>query len=457
MKASVKKSNSINMLEGPILPSIIKYTIPIILTSLLQVLFNAADLVVVGRFRGSLSVSAVGATGSITTLIINLFLGLSVGAGVAVAHGIGCDNKEAVRRTVHTAVPAALVSGIFLTVFGVTLSETFLKLMGTPGEVLPLSTTYMQIYFCGMTFSMTYNFCASILRAVGDTKSPLIFLGIAGLINVALNFLFVSAFNMNVEGVALATVISQAFSAVMVLITLSNRTDECKLVLKNMHFYKDELLRIIKIGLPAGIQGSLFSISNVIIQSSVNSFGRVFMAGNAAAANIEGFVYVCLAAFQQTAVNYIGQNTGAKKFKRVKKIFWCCIACVTVVGIVLGVTVFLAGRTLLGIYIDDSAQSIEDGLIRMSFICLPYFLCGLMDVSTGALRGLGSSLAPMVISVLGVCGIRLLWIYTIFSIERFHTPSCLFASYTVSWLITFGLQLTAFLILYKRLSQTSKE
>lgn len=457
MRTSVKKSNSINMLEGPILPSVIKYTIPIILTSLLQVLFNAADLVVVGRFRGSLSVSAVGATGSITTLIINLFLGLSVGAGVAVAHGIGCDNKEAVKRTVHTAVPAALVSGVLLTVFGVTLSETFLKLMGTPSEVLPLSTTYMQIYFCGMTFSMTYNFCASILRAVGDTKSPLIFLGVAGLINVALNFLFVSAFNMNVEGVALATIISQAFSAFMVLITLSKRTDECKLDLKKMHFYKDELLRIIKIGLPAGIQGSLFSISNVIIQSSVNSFGPIFMAGNAAAANIEGFVYVCLAAFQQTAVNYIGQNTGAKRFKRVKKIFWCCITCVTVVGIVLGVSVFLAGRTLLGVYIDDSAQSIEDGLTRMAFICLPYFLCGLMDVSTGALRGLGSSLAPMVISVLGVCGIRLLWIYTIFSIERFHTPSWLFASYTVSWLITFGLQLSAFLILYKRLSQTSKE
>ncbi len=445
------------MLEGPILPNIIKYTIPIILTSVLQVLFNAADLIIVGQFCGTVSVSAVGATGSITTLIINLFLGLSVGAGVAVAHGIGCDNKTAVTRTVHTALPAALASGAFLTVVGVFFSKTFLQLMGTPENVLNLSSVYMKIYFCGITFSMVYNFCASILRAVGDTKSPLIFLSIAGGINVVLNIFFVTVLHMNVAGVALSTIVSQAFSAIMVVITLSNRTDECKLILREIRFYKDELLRIIKIGLPAGIQGSLFSISNVLVQSSVNSFGDIFMAGSAAAANIEGFVYVILAAFQQTAVNFIGQNTGARKFKRVKKIFWLCLLCVTVAGIVFGGTFYLFGKNLLGIYITDSELAIKFGLIRLSFICLPYFLYGLMDVTTGALRGLGSSLAPMVISVLGVCGIRLFWIYTIFSIEKFHTPHCLFLSYIVSWIITFGLQLTAFLILYRRQQSTSNE
>lgn len=451
------KNKSVNMLEGPILPSVIRYTIPIILTSVLQVLFNAADLVVVGQFCGSLSVSAVGATGSITNLIINLFLGLSVGAGVAVAHNVGCENKEGVIRTVHTAIPAALLSGVILSVFGVVFSRFFLELMGTPENVIELSSLYMKIYFCGMTFSMVYNFGASILRAVGDTKSPLIFLSIAGVINVVLNIIFVTIFHMNVAGVALATIISQAFSAIMVVITLSKRTDECRLILRKIRFYKSELLRIVKIGLPAGIQGSLFSISNVIIQSAINSFGDVFMAGSAAAANIEGFVYVALAAFQQTAVNFIGQNTGARKFKRVKSIFWCCLICVTVTGVVLGTTVFAFGRSLLGIYITDSELAIDYGLIRMSFICLPYFACGLMDVTTGSLRGLGSSLAPMVISVLGVCGIRLIWIYTIFATPAYHTPHWLFASYIVSWLITFGLQLTAFLVLYRRLSITSNE
>lgn len=452
-----KKNKSIDMLNGPILPSILRYTLPIFLTSVLQLLFNATDLVIVGQFCGSLSVSAVGVTGAITTLIINLFLGLSVGAGVAVAHAVGCDNKEAVTKTVHTAIPTALVSGAFLTVFGVCFSKTFLQLMGTPENVLNLASVYMQIYFCGITFSMVYNFCASILRAVGDTKSPLIFLSIGGFINVTLNIVFVTVFNMNVAGVALATIMAQAFSAVMVVITLCRRTDNCKLILNEIRFYRDELIRIIKIGLPAGIQGALFSISNVLIQSSVNSFGEVFIAGNSASANIESFVYVLLAAFQQAAVNFIGQNTGARKFKRIKKIFWTCTISVSVSGFILGGLVYLFGRQLLSIYITDSKLAIEYGLLRLAFICIPYFLCGLVEVTTGALRGLGSSLAPMIISVLGICGIRLIWIYTVFEIDSFHTPQCLFLSYTISWIITFGLQLAAYLVLYKRLSRFSND
>lgn len=439
-----------SMLRGPLFPNIVVYTVPIILTSVLQLLFNAADLVVVGRFCGSVYVGAVGATGAITNLIVNLFIGLSVGAGVTVAHALGGREDEAVHRTVHTALPAALVSGVILTIVGVAFSETFLRLMDTPENVLPLSATYMKIYFSGITFNMVYNFCASILRAAGDTKSPLIFLSAAGVINVVLNVIFVTLLHMNVAGVALATTISQGVSAVLVVMVLIRRTDACKLTLSKMRFYKPQLLKMLRIGLPAGIQGSLFSISNVIIQSSVNSFGDILMSGNAAAGNIEGFVYVSLNAFHQTAVNFIGQNAGAGQFKRVYKTLWICLGCVTVVGLCAGLLAYSFGPQLLSIYITDSAEAISYGMVRLGFICIPYFLCGLMDVSTGALRGMGSSIAPMVISVLGVCGIRIGWIATIFQMPQFHTPQCLYFSYTVSWLATFLIQMIAFLLVYRR-------
>ncbi len=438
-----------DMTEGPLFKNIVLYTVPIILTSILQLLFNAADLVIVGRFRGSLSVAAVGATGSITMLIVNLFIGLSVGAGVTVAHALGAKKDQEVHRTVHTAIPAAIISGVILTVLGISLSTPLLTMMNTPANVLPLSTLYMKIYFAGITFNMLYNFASSILRAAGDTKSPLIFLSVSGVLNVILNVIFVTLFDMNVEGVALATTISQAVSAILVVIALMQRTDSCKLELRKMKIHTSQLKKIIRIGLPAGIQGSLFSISNVIIQSSINSFGDIVMSGNAAAANIEGFVYVCLNAFHQTAVNYVGQNAGAKKYKRVMRILLICLLLVTVTGLVFGGAVYLLGPRLLSIYITDSAEAIGYGIIRMSFICLPYFLCGLMDVSTGALRGMGASLVPMIISVLGVCGIRITWIYTIFRLPQFHTPQCLYFSYTVSWTVTFIIQMIAFIFIYR--------
>lgn len=438
------------MLRGPLLKNIVVYTVPIILTSLLQLLFNAADLVVVGRFCGSVSVAAVGATGAITNLIVNLFIGLSVGAGVTVAHGLGSREDEVVHRTVHTAIPAAVVSGIVLTVVGVTCSELFLTWMDTPEDVLPLSAVYMKIYFGGITFTMVYNFSASILRAVGDTKSPLIFLTVAGVVNVVLNVVFVTQFNMNVAGVALATTISQGISAVAMVVVLMKRKDACKFRPSKMRFYGEQLKKIVSIGLPAGIQGSLFSISNVLIQSSINSFGSVVMSGNAASGNIEGFVYVCLNAFHQTAVNFIGQNVGAQQYKRVKKIFFICLACTTVVGLSMGSLAFAFGRQLLSIYITDSAEAIEYGMLRLGCICLPYFLCGLMDVTTGALRGMGASLEPMIISVLGVCGLRIGWIMTLFQIPAFHSPQSLYASYMVSWLVTFLIELVAFFRVYNK-------
>lgn len=439
-----------NLLEGPLLSNIILYTVPIILTSVLQLLFNAADLVVVGRFCGSLSVAAVGATTSLTNLLVNFFVGLSVGAGVAVAHAIGSRETEWVHRTVHTALPMALVCGAVVTVLGVGLSGTLLQMMGTPEDILPLSGRYMKIYFSGITFTMVYNFCAAILRAAGDTRSPLIYLSLAGVVNVVLNVIFVTLLDMNVAGVALATVISQGISAVLVLRALMKRTDACRLELKKVRFYRAQIGKIIRIGLPAGVQSAMFGISNVLIQSSFNSFGAVFVSGNSAAMNIEGFLFVSLNAFHQTAVNFIGQNAGARRYDRVKKILGICCASVTVCGIALGTAMWSAGPKLLSLYITDSAEAIAYGMVRMTFMALPYFLCGLMDVTTGALRGLGVSFIPMVISVLGVCGIRILWVATIFRLPGFHTPQCLYISYTVSWIVTLICQATAFLLVYRR-------
>lgn len=438
------------MLQGPLLPSIISYTIPIILTSVLQLLFNAADLIVVGQHCGSLSVAAVGATGSITNLIVNLFVGLSVGAGATMANAIGQGDNQTMHRIVHTALSTALVCGAVLTVIGVAFSETFLTWMGTPSEVLPLSAVYMKIYFGGIIFTMVYNFCAAILRAAGDTRSPLFFLSISGVVNVLLNLLFVKVFHMNVAGVALATTIAQGISAVLVVLALMRRTDACKLHLKKLRFYKPQLLRIIGQGLPAGIQGSLFSISNTLIQSSINSFGDVLMSGNAAAQNIEGFVYTSQNAFMQTAVNFTGQNMGAGQYDRVKKILWTCLGCVIIVGMAVGGTAFLLAPQLLPIYVPDSAEAIQWGIIRMSYVCLPYFLCGMMEVTTGVLRGMGASVSPMVVSILGVCGLRVGWIYTVFQIPEYHTPQSLYISYPISWILTFLAQLVICLIVYRR-------
>ena len=441
---------NIDMVGGPIFKNVISYTIPIIFTGLLQLFFNAADLIVVGQFCGSISVAAVGATGSITNLIVNLFVGLSVGTGVTVAQALGANDTRKAHRTVHTAIPTALIGGAILTFIGVAFSKTFLNWMGTPADVLPLSALYMKIYFGGIIFMMIYNFCASILRATGDTKSPLIFLTIAGVINVVLNVIFVTMFNLNVAGVALATTISQGVSATLVVLAIVKRSDACQLHFSQLRFYKDELLQIIKIGLPAGIQGSLFSFSNVIIQSSINSFGPTVMSGNAAALNIEGFMYIVLNAFHQSALNFTGQNIGANKYKRAKKVFVLCLVCVLVIGLALSLCLYFLGPKLLSIYITDSEEAIYWGMVRMSCLFLPYCLLGLMDVSGGALRGMGVSFAPMVISVVGVCGFRIAWIYTIFQIPQFHTLEWLYHSYTISWAITFVAQTIAYFITYNK-------
>ena len=439
----IKKYQS-NMLEGPLLGGVIAYTIPVMLSGILQLLFNAADLIIVGKFCGSVAVGAVGATGSLTALIVNLFVGLSVGAGVAVAHGIGSRDEQQVREAVHTAVPLALIGGAILTVAGVTLSEPLLILMGTPENTLPLSVVYMEIYFLGITFTVVYNFCAAILRAAGDTRSPLIFLTLSGVINVVLNVFFVTVFHMNVAGVALATIISQGIAATLSTVALMRRIDACQLQLRRMRIHKRVLKKIVRIGLPAGIQSSLFAISNVMIQSSVNSFGDIFVSGNAAAGNLEGFLYVALNSFHQTTVNYVGQNVGARQYRRANNTVWLCQGCVIVTGIAIGVFLNVFGETLLGFYISDSAEAIACGLTRFRYVAIPYFIFGLLEVSTGALRGYGRSLGPMLVSVLGICGIRLLWVFAVFPIPAFHSPKWLYLSYPISWIITLTVQMILF-------------
>ncbi len=450
----MQKSQS-DLTKGPLLTGIISYTVPVILTGVLQLLFNAADLVVVGRFCGSVSVAAVGACGAVINLLVNLFIGLSVGAGVTVAHGIGANKDEDVYRTVHTAIPLAAICGAVLTAVGIAGAGWILALMGTPDNVIGLSTIYMRIYFSGIIASTLYNFGGAILRAAGDTKSPLYFLASAGIVNVLLNLFFVIVLHMDVAGVALATALSQVLSAALVIRALMKREDACKLKLREMKIYGRQLFKIIRIGFPAGIQGSLFSISNVIIQSSVNSFGSVVMSGNAAAQNIEGFVYISMNSVSQTALNYAGQNHGAGNFDRIKKIMFACLGLAFGAGVSLGGLSVIFARPLLSIYITDSDESIRYGVIRLTFICLPYFLCGIMDVATGMLRGIGSSLAPMCITVAGVCGFRILWIYTVFQMPEYHSLEILYSSYMISWAMTFAIESAVFWLMLRHMKKKS--
>lgn len=443
----------IDMLSGPLAWPLITYAVPIMLTSVLQLLFNAADLVVVGAYCGSFSVAAVGATGAITNLIVNLFIGLSVGTGVAVAHGIGSREWDQVRNTVHTAVPMALVSGLFLTVLGVGLSRRILRAMGTPEEVLGLAATYMEIYFMGITAHMLYNFCASMVRAAGDTKSPLVILTAAGVVNVGLNILFVRYLGRNVDGVALATVLSETGAAIAIVILMVRRTDSCRLELRKLRFHKEPLKKMLRIGIPAGIQSCMFSLSNVLLQSAVNSFGAVAVSGNAAVANLEGFMYVIENSFHQTAVNFVGQNCGALQFRRVKKVTGLCMLYAAVAGLLFGGLMCLFGPQLLSLYITDSPEAIAIGISRMFVDVAPYFLFGLQDVVTGALRGIGASFVSMILTVLGICGIRVLWIYTVFQIPRFHSQTVLYVSYPLSWIVTLIIQLTAFSVIFRRLQK----
>ena len=444
------KRHTPNMLQGPLLPSIIRYTLPVILTSFLQLLFNAADLVVVGQYRGSIALAAVSTTTSLINLILGMFLGLSTGVSVAVSYAIGSKHSSAIHKAVHTTVPLSVIGGFIVSIVGCLIAEPVLKMMDTPDEIMPLALLYMRIIFCGKPFALLYNFCAAILRAAGDTKRPLYYLTFSGLLNVGLNLIFVRCFGMNVEGVALATVISQALSAVLVVYALCKRTDDCKLYIKKIRFYKAPLIKILRVGLPAGIQSSLFSVANVTIQASINSFGSIFMSGNGAAGNIEGFVYAIQHAFSMTAVNFIGQNAGAHQYKRIKKVLYTCLGCTFAVTVAITLLVRIFGTQLLSIYISDSPEAITNGLLRINMVCSLYALYALMDTAAGSLRGMGVSLTPMLISLIGVCGFRILWVNTIFQNPAYHTPQCLYACFPISWVITFVCHFIVFYIVYNK-------
>lgn len=438
-----------DLCQGPFLPKIISYTLPIILTNILQLLFNAADLMVLGQLKGNDNVGAVGATGSLISLLISLFTGLSIGAGVCVAQGIGAKDDERVSKAVHTAIPAAAIGGIALTVIGVFGSRYFLEWMATPVNLIGQATLYMQIYFAGMIPILVYNFGIAILRSAGDTKSPLIYLSVAGVLNILLNLFFVAVCDMTVDGVALATVLSQFLACILVLRKLVCREDSCKLSLKKMKIDTKALGRIISVGLPAGIQGSLFSISNVTIQSAVNSFNiEAINNGCSAASNIETFVYMSMNAFQQTVTTFVGQNSGARKYKNVGKVVAQTLACVTVTGLVLGGAALLFAPELLALYLKEGGDAIGYGIERMEYICIFYFLCGIMDVLSGSLRGMGASVAPMVVSILGACGLRIVWVSTVF--QQYQTVGSLFVVFPVSWLATVLALIVCFIAIWRK-------
>lgn len=435
-------THNINMTKGRLFGPMISYTIPLILTGILQLFFNAADLVIVGRYgsSGSNAVAAVGCTASLTALMTNFFIGCSAGSGITVAHAIGANHKEAVHRAVHTIIPFAAVGGAVLSVLGFFLSKPLLILMSTPENILGLSTVYMKIIFLGMLPNMVFNFGAAILRAAGESKKPLYYLVISGIVNIILNVIFVTVFNMDVAGVALATVIAHLLSAIMVVYALSKRKDDCQLNLMQVKFYAEPLKKIFRLGIPAGIQSSLFAVSNVIVQSSINSLELTYVgvvAGNAAAQNIQNFAFATNGAFHQTAMNFTGQNVGAKRFDRVKKITSLSLLMTSVVGIVVGVVMTFFARPLVSIYVTDSPAAVEWGVIRMFYICLPFFVGGIMDIATGVLRGMGMSIFPMFASIFGICVFRVVWIFTVFQLPQYHTPQSLWISYLISWALTF--------------------
>lgn len=443
-----KKEYSINTTEGVIFPKILSFTFPLILSSVLQLLFNTVDMVVAGRFAGKTALAAIGSTSSLINLLVNVFLGLSVGANVLVARFFGSGQKKDVHETVHTAVTLSLIGGVILTFIGVIFAPKILILMGTPETVIKDSSLYIRIYFLGMPVQMLYNFGAAILRSVGDTKRPLTYLTIAGAINAVCNVFFITVLGMGVDGVALATVLSQAISAFLVARCLM-RTEECyKLEIKKLRIYKEKLLQILRLGLPAGFQGAIFSISNVLIQSSINSFGEDAMAGSTAASNLEGFVYVSMNAVYHTCLSFTSQNYGAKKFDRIRKIFAECLGLVIVIGAILGTLAYVFGPNLLAIYAGDNDKDvvIHYGMIRAQVIMLSYFTCGIMEVCVGAIRGLGYSIMPMIVSLLGACGLRIVWIFTVF--KYVNSLRCLYLSYPISWVVTFTAHMICLVIVY---------
>lgn len=437
MKAqnSIQKTKyEIDMCNGPLFSKLLLFAIPLIASSILQLLFNAADLVVVGRYStDQYALGAIGATSALINLFVNFCIGISVGANVVVARYYGAGKKDGVHDAVHTSMLAGTILGFVFGIAGILASRTLLTWMGTPDYIIDSSVLYVSIYFAGMPAMMIFNFGSAILRAVGDTRRPLIFLLISGVVNCILNLIFVLVFKMSVEGVGLATTISQCLSAFLVFMCLIRTSDSYKLIIKDLHIDWKIFSTMLKIGLPAGLQSVIFAASNMLIQSSVNFFGGDAMNGNTACGNIEGFVYTSMNAVYQTNLSFSSQNYGAGNYKRMTKTLVYCLAIVTFIGLLMGNLGTLFGEQLLRIYKPDPL-SIQYGMIRMHVIMVTYCLCGIMEVLCGSLRAYGYGFLPMVVSLLGACVFRVIWIYTVFT--KWHTLTCLYASYPISWILT---------------------
>lgn len=446
----MSKSVQINMTEGSVVTKLLSFSIPLILSSVLQLLFNAADIVVVGRFAGDDSLAAVGSTGSLINLLVNLFTGLSIGTNVVAANFFGAGKKKEVQDSVHTAMLLSILSGIILTFVGVLGVEFILRLMQAPENVLKLAALYLKIYFGGITATMIYNFGSALLRAKGDTQRPLYILLITGTINLILNLIFVICFKMNVAGVGLATVISQCIAAFLIVLILCGEKDDFHLDLKQLKINSNILIKFIKIGLPAGFQGIMFSFSNVIIQSFVNSFGAVVIAGNSAACNLEGFIYTSMNGFSQGSLTFCSQNMGARKKDRIKKIVFISQIIVLFVGAILGAVFLFFGNLLMSIY-SKNPEVVAAGLERLKVIFTTYYLCGMMDCMANSVRGTGHSLMPVVVTLIGACAYRLVWLYTLFNFEVFRTPFTIYVSYPISWILTFIAHTICFIICFRKI------
>ncbi|MBR5420691.1 MAG: MATE family efflux transporter [Lachnospiraceae bacterium] len=443
------KKYEIDMRTDPLVPKLLLFSVPLILSGILQLLFNAADMVIIGRYArtpelAESGLAAIGATMALINFFVTVTMGVSVGCNVMVARYYGAGRDKEVSDTVHCSIALCLFLGVVAAVPAIVFCRPILILMATPDNALEQAVLYMRIYFAGLPLIMLYNFGSAILRAVGDTKRPLYYLTMAGVLNVFMNLIFVKYLGMNVEGVALATVLSQTLSAILVLRTLMASSASWRLELRKVRYNSRIAARILKIGLPAGLQGMVFSFSNMLIQSSVNSFGSTAMAGNTAAANLEGFVYTSMNSLYQTSISFTSQNFGAGLYKRINKILAGCLVIVSIVGLSMGWGFYLAGRPLLGLYTEDP-RVVDYGMLRMSVIMTTYLLCGIMDVLCGSLRGLGYGILPMVVSLLGACGFRILWIFTVF--KKHHDLTLLYKSYPISWALTAGVHLLCFILI----------
>ena len=430
------------MCNGTIMDKLISFALPLMVSGILQLMFNAVDIIVVGRFSGSQALAAVGSTTALINVFTNLFIGVSLGANVLAARFYAAGKDKEMSETVHTAITLALVSGVVMAVVGLVFSRWALEIMGTPADVIDQSTLYMRIYFLGMPFFMVYNYGAAILRAVGDTKRPLMFLVVAGVINAVLNMFLVIAFHMGVAGVAIATVISQMISCLLVLRCLYKTDSSYQLRFSRLCMKKFYLVQIFQVGIPAGIQSTVINISNALLQSSVNSFGSTAMAGYTAANNVLGFLYASVNAVTQACMSFTSQNYGVGKYKRMDRVLLDCGILSFIIAFVLGCGSYIFGGEILKIYTEDP-EVIRCGVEILSITTVPYFLCGIMDLFPGALRGMGHSGVPMILSIIGTVGTRIVWIFWIFPQNR--SLYTLFISYPASWAITIVMQVICFI------------